>query len=204
MTFTSTDASRRRFLGAGLCFAGLVAAGPLHALSSSEARRLVDRLVAEINSVINSGRSESQMFGDFERIFRKYADVPIIARTILGRADWERASSAQRNSFIDAFTVYISRKYGKRFRELIGGKVIVRTAVQNGTVHEVRAVADLRGSAPFEVAFRLSEKSGKGLFFDMLIEGISLLKAERAEVGAMLDRRRGDLNAMITDLRRAG
>jgi phospholipid transport system substrate-binding protein len=38
----------------------------------------------------------------------------------------------------------------------------------------------------------------------MFIEGISLLKAERTEIGAMLDRRKGDIDAMIADLKRAG
>ena len=65
-------------------------------------------------------------------------------------------------------------------------------------------VTRLSGQAPFEVIFRVSDKSGRNLFFDIVIEGISLLKTERTEIGAMLDKRRGDIDALIQDLRRAG
>jgi phospholipid transport system substrate-binding protein len=36
------------------------------------------------------------------------------------------------------------------------------------------------------------------------MEGINMLSSERTEVTAMLDRRRGDINALIADLQRAG
>ena len=36
-------------------------------------------------------------------------------------------------------------------------------------------------------------------FFDLLIEGISLLKTERTEIGAMLDRRRGSIDQLIAE-----
>ena len=50
----------------------------------------------------------------------------------------------------------------------------------------------------------MSDRSGSDKFFDLLIEGISLLKSERAEIGAMLDKRRGDIDALVSDLQRAG
>jgi phospholipid transport system substrate-binding protein len=65
-------------------------------------------------------------------------------------------------------------------------------------------MAYLRGESPFEVNFLVSDRSGKDLFFDMIIEGISLRLSERTEIGAMLDRRNGDINALIEDLNKAG
>jgi phospholipid transport system substrate-binding protein len=38
----------------------------------------------------------------------------------------------------------------------------------------------------------------------MFIEGVNLLLAERTEIGAMLDRRKGDLDHLTADLRTAG
>jgi phospholipid transport system substrate-binding protein len=37
----------------------------------------------------------------------------------------------------------------------------------------------------------------------MLIEGISLLKAEKTEVGSLLDKNRGDIDKMIVALSKA-
>ena len=55
-----------------------------------------------------------------------------------------------------------------------------------GKFFEVMALTELRGSAPFDVAFRVSDRSGRNLFFDIIIEGISLLSSERVEIGALL------------------
>ncbi len=198
------DLTRRAALG-GLLAAGLVTAGarPVLALTSSRANDLILRVVAEINTVINSGKSESAMYAEFERLFRRYADVATISRSTLG-ADARRASPAQLAAFADAFAGYMSRKYGKRFREFIGGEIVVQSASEVKSFYEVKALAKLRGQAPFEVSFLVSDKSGKDLFFDLLIEGISLLKTERTEIGAMLDKRRGDLDQLIRDLPKAG
>lgn len=196
--------NRRAFLGS--CAAALAAGLPATrawTLTTDTAHDLISSVVTEIHRVINSGKAETAMYADFERIFSRYADVPTIARSTLG-PDARRASDAQMTAFTRAFQGYISRKYGKRFREFIGGSINVQGAKAVQTFYEVRTIVNLRGESPFEVTFLVSDRSGKDLFFDMYIEGISLLRSERTEIGAMLDRRRGDLDAMIADLARAG
>ena len=200
----TSNFSRRHVLATGLAFSGLAAlpTGVL-ALTDARARTLVDAIVSEINRVIASGKPLSSMIADFERIFTRYADVNIIARSTLG-ADANRISSSQMAAFTKAFRSYIARKYGKRFNEFVGGRIEVNSVKQVKSWHEVKSTAYLRGEAPFEVSFLVSDRSGKDLFFDMIIEGISLRLSERTEVGAMLDRRNGDINAMIADLKKAG
>ena len=199
-----SDFSRRSFVLTGVA-AGAAAVLPLPALalSDAQAKTLVDALVADINKVIASGESEKAMYADFERIFNRYADVPTIARYALG-ADARSASSAQLSRFTAEFTRYISVKYGKRFREFIGGQIEVQGAKPVKTFIEVKTLAKLRGQAPFDVTFLVSDKAGKPLFFNMFIEGINMLLTERTEIGAMLDRRKGNLDALIEDLKAAG
>ena len=200
-----TDFSRRHLIAAAGAAAATLSATPTlsFALTDSSARTLVDRIVNEINRVISSGKAVSSMIRDFERIFARYADVNIIARSTLG-ADSRRASAAQMRAFTDAFRGYIARKYGKRFNEFVGGKIEVKGVRRVKSWHEVRSTVYLRGESPFEVLFLVSDRSGKDLFFDMVIEGVSLRLTERTEIGAMLDRRQGNIDALIQDLRKAG
>lgn len=193
----------RRSVLAGLVASTAVFALPLHAspLTLSEARDLITRAIGEVNDTINSGKSESAMFVDFERIFARYADVAAIARSALGVAS-RSASAAQMKTFTAAFQGYISRKYGRRFREFIGSDIVVTDARPLKTYFEVISVAHLRGQAPFEVRWHVADKSGKNLFFNIIIEGINMLASERTEIGAMLDRRGGDIAALIEDLKR--
>jgi phospholipid transport system substrate-binding protein len=188
---------RRTFIAAALA-TGLMPVRAI-ALTTGQARSLVDRIVGDINSVIGSGASETAMIRQFEQIFADYADVPIIARSALGNP-WRSASDAQRRAYVGAFQSYMAKKYGRRFREFIGGRIEITDAktVPNGI--EVHANALLQGQAPYNVSFVISDGSGAPKFINMFIEGISMILSERTEIGAMLDRRRGDINGLIADL----
>ncbi len=200
----TSSVSRRYFIGVSAAFAGVLAGrGPAFALNDQSARTLIDRVVSDINKVIASGRSQSAMISDFEKIFARYADVNIIAQSTLG-ADSRRLSPAQMRAFVDAFRGYIARKYGKRFNEFVGGKIEVEGVREVKSWHEVASTVYLRGESPFQVLFLVSDRSGKDLFFDMVIEGVSLRLSERTEIGSMLDRRKGNVDALIQDLRSAG
>lgn len=174
-----------------------------YALTEDGARKLVDSLVGDINKIINSGKSESAMFRDFEKVFVKYADVSIMAKYALGN-DGRSASAAQIRKFTAAFQGYISRKYGRQFRDFIGGEVKVQSARKIKSGYEIKSNVKLRGQKPFEVTFLVSDRSGRDLFFNMFIEGVNMLLAERAEIGAMLDRRGGNIDQMTADLAKAG
>lgn len=193
----------RRSFGAGLAAgAGYLAlALPVRALTVDQALALVDKAIAEVNATISSGKSEPGMFADFERIFARYSDVATIARSALGVAA-KSASKSQMTAFIAAFQGYISRKYGRRFREFIGGKIEVTDARPLKSYFEVISVAYLKGESPFDLRWHVSDKSGKQLFFNIIIEGVNMLASERTGIGALLDKRGGDIDALIGDLKK--
>ncbi len=176
---------------------------PLPALATTKrsANKLVEKVVADINTIIDSGKSEEAMLVDFEQVFADYADVNTIARYALG-VEARSASDAQLKAFTAAFRKYMSGKYGRRFREFIGGRVEVQDARAVKSFFEVTAMAHLQGMAPFELTFLVTDRSGEEKFFNMFIEGLNMLLSERTEIGAMLDNRRGDLDLTIQDLQK--
>mgnify|MGYP001382820167 CR=1 FL=1 len=200
---TSGRISRRSFTSIAL--AASAAFGmplPVFALTVDDARGLIDKAVADVNRIIGSGKSETAMYGDFERLFVKYADVPVIARSALGPAA-RQASAGQLSAFTKAYQGYLSRKYGRRFREFIGGRIEVTDARPIKSYFEVISVAYLQGEAPFDLRWHVSNKSGRDLFFNIIIEGVNMLASEREEIGAMLKKRNGDIGALIGDLNAA-
>ncbi|MEM9576367.1 MAG: ABC transporter substrate-binding protein [Pseudomonadota bacterium] len=194
--------SRRAFALTALAVP-MTAALPAFALTENEARSLVDEVVAEIQKVINSGKSDAAVLKDFERLFARYADVNIMAQYALGN-DGRSASNAQKRAFTDAFKGYITRKYGKRFRDFVGGRVEVQSTRAIRAGYEVKTKAYLKGQSPYEVSFHVSDRSGSDKFFNIYIEGVNLLLTERTEIGAMLDKRGGDINAVVSDLKKSG
>ncbi len=192
--------SRRALLGLATALTATAVLPPAaFALSTGEAQRLVDLLVADVNAVISSGASEAAMLQQFEVIFDKYADVPTIARYTLG-SEARAASREQLRAYTAAFRTYIARKYGRRFREFIGGQIVVQGAreVPNGI--EVETTAILQGQSPFRVDFWVSDGSGQTKFFNIIIEGINMLLSERTEILALLDQQGGNIDALIAAL----
>ena len=186
-------------LGSGGGFPGLVVAilagiaaltlAPRQAaaLTQGTAEALVRDMVDDVKRAINSGQSQSAILSQFEQLFERYADVPTIARFALG-APARSASQADLRAYTDAFSTYVSRKYGRRFQEFIGGEVTINRSREdrNGIV-VVETTANLRGEDPFAVDFHVSDRSGSPKLFNVIIEGVNMLTTERTEIGALYD-----------------
>ena len=189
--------SRRFFIMASIC--SVLKPGLVLASQQNAAIEIVDQAVSEINQIINSGDTQTQMLRSFEKVFNAYADVPTIAKYALGR-DARTASEVQLNSYIKAFSVYFANKYGKRFREFIGGKIEIKSVVKVKNYYSVNTIAHMPIYEPFEVDFLVSDRSGQPLVFNLIIEGVNMLMAERQEIGALLDRNLGKIDSLIADL----
>lgn len=200
MILTPTE-TRRGFLGM-LGAAAVMGAVPVPAaaLTPASAEATIRKAVAEVYEVINSGAPEAEMFPRFTAVFARYGDVDAIARTCLGPTA-RNLPAAQFAAYRDAFEGYIGRRYGRRFREFVGGQVEVTGSRQVKSFVLVDSVARLNGRAPMKVEWHVSDKSGQVRFFNLVIEGVNLLGTERQEIGAMLARRRGDVAALTADLR---
>jgi phospholipid transport system substrate-binding protein len=200
--FMSNISQSRRNFTVGLLAASAAgfAALPQAALafSSSQAEALITKAVADITSIINSGKAESTMLRDFETVLVRYADMSSIARSALGPTA-RTASASELAAFTSAFQTYIAKKYGARFREFIGGDIKVNSTQKVNSIYDVRCTASLRGQSPFAISFIVADRSGK--FIDLTIEGISLLKSERTEIGALLDKSGGSISALTKRLR---
>ena len=200
----SNSTSRRIFLGGlttSVALSAFSTAG--FALTKQEAETLIGKLSSDIFKVINSGKSGNAMYRDFDRVMGKYAAINAIARTVLG-PPWRSATPAQQSAYIKAFRGYLSRKYGKRFREFIGSEIKVVSAkkVKSGVL--VKSIVKFKGSSPFTVDWQVFERGGKTQMFDLYIEGISMIKSEREEVGSMLDRSGGKIDKLIKRLNASG
>ncbi len=192
--------TRRQFLGSSTAVI-LAAALPMPALALTgrEAEGLVNSAVADINRIISSGASVNSMVNSFAGVFDRYADTAYVAAFALGNSG-RSASESQRRAFSNAFSGYLANKYGRRFNEFAGGQITVQGSRTVNNYIEVQTIADLPGQSPFRVDFHVSDRTGRPAFFNLIVEGVNMLISERTEIGAMLDARGGNLDALIRDL----
>jgi phospholipid transport system substrate-binding protein len=192
--------SRRSVLTLGaLALAAL--ARPAAADATSQARAFVAGLADEVQRLVNSGRSEGQMYAAFEAILARYSDMPVVAASVLG-PPWRAASGAQRQAFVAAFQTYLARKYGRQFREYQNARIDVlgaRDGGRAGVLVQTRVVRP--GREDVAVDWQVSDRSGAPKVVNLIIEGVSLLASERAQVGAILEAQRGSIDGLIAQLR---
>lgn len=191
--------SRRAVLGlllAGAAVLALPRFGWAQA-ANTRAEALVAQISADVTALVNSGRGEAQMYAEFERLLARYADMPAVAAATLG-PPWRSAPAGQRQAYVAAFQTYLSRKYGRQFREYTNARIEVlgsRDAGNAGVLVNTRVVRP--GQAPIAVDWQISERSGSPRAVNLIIEGVSMLANERAEIGAMLEASRGSIDGLI-------
>ncbi|WP_424932235.1 MlaC/ttg2D family ABC transporter substrate-binding protein [Amaricoccus macauensis] len=201
-TFTATSEVTRRGVLLGGATLALVLPGMAAALTVSQAQALVVQISADLTALVNSGRSGTQIYRGFENILARYGDMRAVGASVLG-PPWRSASNAQRSGFIEAFQGYLARKYGRQFEEFRNARIEVtggRDAGRAGVLVNTQVVRP--GRETIRVDWQISDRSGSPRAVNLVIEGVSLLANERAEVGAILDAQGGDINGLIAQLQR--
>ncbi len=188
----------RRLVLAG----GAAALLPLPALALSEnaASAYVQHVIDDVLGIINSGQAEAQLLRRFKRVFTSYADIDIIARSVLG-PPYRGLSNRQKRAFSDAFGSYLSNKYGRQFREFRGAEITItraRDAGNKGVL--VSSQVRQQGQSPFALDWQVSDRSGQTKLINLVIEGLSLLTSEREEIRGQLAAHGGDVNALTAYL----
>ncbi len=195
----------RRAVLLGMAAAGAVAALglPAWADAASTAKSLVTQLGQDLEQLVNSGRSPAQIYPAFESIFARYADMPAIAASVLG-PPWRGASSAQKQAFVAGFQSYMAHKYGKQFQDYRNATITVTGAKDGGKAGILVQTKVARpGQDDIAVDWQVSDRSGSAKVVNLLIEGVSMLANERAEIGAMLDAQKGSIDGLTAQLRSA-
>lgn len=189
----------RRHVLAGAAAAALLPL-PAFALSESAATSYVQRVIDDVFGIINSGQAEARILREFKRVFTSYADIDIIARSVLG-PPFQTLSGREQRAFSDAFGNYLTDKYGRQFREFQGASITITRARDAGS-KGVLVSSEVRqpGQSPYALEWQASDRSGRTKLVNLIIEGISLLSSEREEVRAMLAARRGDVGALTAHM----
>ena len=175
-----------------------LAAAPARA-SDDPAAALVGEVFAKIEAVAKADLSDADIASAVEGLFRQHADVVILARSSLG-PDSRRATPEQLQAFTDAFVRYISRKYAGSFSSFTGGSVEVKSVKEVRSWKEVQSIVHLDGNEPIEVIFLVSDRTGENLFFDMIVEGISLRRTLQVEIVGVLEAHNGDIDSVIAEI----
>ncbi len=105
-----------------------------------------------------------------------YFDETKMARLVIGRDQWRKASKAQRRAFIDEFKQVMMRTYSSELLDYANAKVIYgKPTLYKKKLVIVDATVINRGNQ-YHLTLRLNNRTGKWLIIDVLSDGVSAVK----------------------------
>lgn len=198
----------RRAILAGAAAAVLSSgvSGPAWALGADQAKAHVSKTLEDLRGLLRQKGTAQSRAPKLKQIMESRANMPLIAKFAAARV-WRDMSSAQRSTYQQAFSHFVSVTYARRFDEYasedpqisvsrtrdVGRKgVLVESPIKLGA-----------GAAPVIVEWLVSDRGGKVEVVDMLIEGISMAVTLRDELAAMYAKRGNNVDRLISDLANA-
>jgi len=174
------------------------------ALTADEASQAVKSTIDALLELVRSPGDADSKAARLNDIMDKHAAMPQIARFAAGVA-WRSMNDDQQQRFVPAFGKFLSTVYARRFQEYSGAPLDNAYAV--GAVRDAGAKGMLVTTTikrpdgpPVDVDWLVSDKPGHPVIADIVIEGVSMLITQRDEIGAMLEKRGGDVDKLIQDL----
>ena len=129
-----------------------------------------------------------------------HIDVKGMARSVLGRNAWVRATPDERVKFTQAFSKLVVRTYAAPLAEYTNEKIMFlpERAAPNGRFTRVNSVIIRPNGQKIPLSYSLVLKHGTWKVYDLSVEGVSLLQSFRTQFGQIL--KMTDMDALIMQL----
>lgn len=135
------------------------------------------------------------------RILLPHVDAAGMARTVLGRDVWMKATPAQQQQFTQQFITLLVRTYSAAFAAYNNESVKflpLRGDISGQTQVQVDSQIIRQGGPAVSVSYRLVLLGGAWKVYDFSVDGVSMLQSFRSQFADQLSR--GGLDAVIQQL----
>lgn len=131
-----------------------------------------------------------------ELVARRFDYMEMSKRTLA--AHWSKLTTEQRTEFVDLFKGFLSDRYGGKIQDYSGEQIRYLSERREGSYAEVRTkLVSSKTEIPMD--YRLINKEGRWYAYDIVVDGISLVKNYRSQFEKIL--RSGSYEELTARLR---
>lgn len=193
---------RRRLLALSVS-AIVLAAGPRFAAAqdnTGDPAAFINQFAqAGIVDVLQAKIAQREKTERFRTLFKKFFDIPAIARFTVGRF-WKMGQPDEQTKFMTAFEDVIVYTWSRRFSEYNGQTLQVQSTAPDGTDGAlVNSTIVGKETQPVAVAWRLRKREDGWRVVDVIIEGVSMAVTYRQEYAGILAQQ-GGFGGLITQV----
>ncbi|MEM9101253.1 MAG: ABC transporter substrate-binding protein [Pseudomonadota bacterium] len=122
----------------------------------------------------------------------------MMSQRTLGR-DWKTASKEQKKTFIDLYSQMLARTYLKNIENFSNEKVEFKGETIKRDVFAVVETEIVSSTKSIPVVYRLRKSGEDWMVYDVVIEGISLIKNFKGSYGSIIDKE--GINGLISKMK---
>ncbi len=124
------------------------------------------------------------------RILLPHADLVTMSRSVVGRTAWLNASQADRQAFIQQFTMTLMRTYASALASYDNQSVKVypiRGGYANQSQVQVNTEVSQPDGPPIPVSYRMARAGDDWRLIDFSVDGVSIVENYRAQFASDLN-----------------
>jgi phospholipid transport system substrate-binding protein len=178
----------RQFTGAIMIMA-LVLTIPLCGFAAAPMETVetgVNKVLATLTDPAFKAKAKDQQMSQLTAVISTIFDFDELSKRTLGR-EWRKMSDAQRKEFVQLFRELLQGVYADRLLAYSDQKVIFdkESILKKGTA-EVQSYLQTSDGKKIPLFYRMTDKSGSWKVYDVIIEGVSMVKNYRTQFREIL------------------
>ena len=178
----------KRYTGLILIFAVLLVI-PLQSYAATPKETVesgVNNLLSTLGDPAFNAKSKDEQVAELGTQIEKVFDFTELSKRTLGR-DWKKMNAEQQKEFVKLFKELLQGVYADRLLAYSDQKVLFdkETMLKKGRA-EVQSYLQTSDNKKIPLFYRLTNKSGSWKVYDVIIEGVSMVKNYRTQFRKIL------------------
>ena len=180
---------KRKYIRLSVILLAMILLLPLEVFASSAKDTVeaqINKMLARMQESSFKALSRDAKIDEIEKIIEEVFDFEELSRRTLGR-DWKKFTPEQQKEFVSLFEQILQNVYADRILAYTSEKIEFgkETQLKQGRV-EVESYIITLDNKKIPLFYRLTDKSGQWRVYDVVIEGISMVKNYRGQFREML------------------
>ena len=194
---------KRKFIGLNIILLAVLLIFPLQAFAAGAKDTVeaqIDKMLAKMQTPEFKGLERDAKLTEINQIINQVFDYQELSRRTLGR-EWKKFSPDQQKEFVELFAKLLENIYADRILAYTHEKIEFgkETELKKGQM-EVESYIITTDNKKVPLFYRLIEKDGQWRVYDVVIEGVSMVKNYRGQFRDILSKNKPeDLLQILRD-----
>jgi phospholipid transport system substrate-binding protein len=150
----------------------------------------IDKMLEKMKEPAFKGLSRDDKLAEIRKVINEVFDYKELSQRTLGR-DWKKFKPEQQTEFVDLFSKLLENVYADRILAYTHEKIEFgkETELKKGRV-EVESYIVTLDNKKVPLFYRMSNKTGQWRVYDVVIEGVSMIKNYRGQFRQILSKKK--------------